>query len=66
MLTTLKNLRREWTPPIPHVHAAAGGIAEWLVVVVALVVLVVGIFLTGADDTLMEAIGDAWETVTAS
>lgn len=66
MVTTPKDLRRTWTPPIPHVHDAAGGIAEWLVVVVALVVLVVGIFLTGADDTLLEAVGDAWETVTAS
>lgn len=64
MVATPNRLLNAWTPATPHVGAHHGGIAEWLVVVVALIVLVVGILLTGADDTVVEAIGDAWETIT--
>lgn len=64
MLATPDRLMSAWTRPTRHMGPDHGGIAEWLVVVVALIVLVVGIFLTGADDILVEAIGDAWETIT--
>lgn len=64
MVASLKALLGTVLPPTARTGTERGGIAEWLVVVIALAVLVVGIFLTGADDILLEALGDAWRTVT--